>query len=49
MDSCFAFQPFNGLLQSGNAPVIDLIKEDVKGRLIKLDDIDAGSLQFLAS
>jgi len=40
----FAFQPFDGALQRGDAPVVDLVKEDVKRRFIKLDNIDTCGL-----
>ncbi|MCY1518101.1 hypothetical protein D9M68_528070 [compost metagenome] len=47
MNGGFTLEPFNGPFQRGNAPIIHLVEEHVERGLVKLDDIDAGSLQFL--
>ena len=44
VDRGFALKPFNGALQRGDAPVIDLIKKDVKRRFIELDNVHACGL-----
>ncbi|MNT61222.1 hypothetical protein D3C72_1988490 [compost metagenome] len=46
MDSRFAFESFDRPFQRGNPPIIDLIKEDIECGFVKLDDVDAGRLQF---
>ena len=42
----FTLEPLQCPLQRGDAPVVHLIKEHVKRRLIKLDDIDTCRLQL---
>ena len=41
-----AFQPFGRPLQGGDPPVVGLVEEDIEGRLVELDDVDADGLQF---
>src|SRR5690625_5644052 len=47
MNSRFAFQAFSGSLQRRNAPALDVVEEDVEGRLVELDDVDAGGRELL--
>ncbi|CUI28174.1 Uncharacterised protein [Achromobacter xylosoxidans] len=42
----FALQAFDGAFQGGDAPVVHLVEEDVEGRLVELDDVDAGGFEF---
>ena len=44
VDRGLALQPFDGALQRGDAPVIDLVKKDVKRRFVELDNIHARGL-----
>ncbi len=41
-----AAQPLDGAFQRGDAPVIDLVEEDIEGRFVELDDVDARRLQL---
>ena len=46
MHGGLTLQTFNGTLQGSNAPVIHFIKEDVKGRLVKLNNVHARRFQL---
>ena len=46
MHGRFAFEPLDGPFQRRNPPVIDFIKEDIECGFVKLDDVNAGRLQF---
>lgn len=46
MYDCHGFKPLARTFQSGDAPVGNLVNEDVEGRLIKLDDIHSGGFQL---
>ncbi|MNL02620.1 hypothetical protein D3C87_1231330 [compost metagenome] len=46
MDGGFALEALDRPFQSGDTPVVHLVEEDIECRLIELDDVDAGSLQF---
>ncbi|KAG1248660.1 hypothetical protein G6F68_013701 [Rhizopus microsporus] len=42
----FALQSFNRPFQRGHAPVVHFVEEHIEGRLVELDDVDAGRLQL---
>ncbi|SOO28380.1 hypothetical protein XAP6164_2380026 [Xanthomonas phaseoli pv. phaseoli] len=46
VDGGLALQPFHRAFQGGNTPVVDLVEEDIEGRLVELDDVHAGGFQF---
>ena len=40
------FRPCDRALQRRDAPVLDVVHEDVEGRLVELDDVDACRLEL---
>ena len=46
VDGGRAFQAARGALQRGDAPLLHVVHEDVEGRLVELDHVDAGGFEF---